>query len=263
MAACFVDASTERNLIKYDYCDNYKKLKGIIPTLGYTIRGVPTKVVVKTRRLDEAIQAYKEYATLETVNVSISVSHEVYQQLAMSLPSAVEELSPYRVLCKCIEDRGLLFDKGCISILYNALDDHTFEGFEEALAKLSEGYKQGMLIDKKYISRLFYVQDVVYPRQVMIAFLTLRRNRWRLLRMCLQSFPNDMVYFTIRKNVETFLTSKAKYLTTGQATAYVKIMPAKNLALLYKLFCLNNSCKDVKILLNLYEGGLATNYDLL
>ena len=73
---------------------------------------------------------------------------------------------------------------------------------------------------------------------------------------------NDIVFYSIRKELNKMIDDKAKYIKTS-SPAYMRNVNTVNLNFAYRVFCLDNlNIKNVELLFKLYERGV-TPYDFL
>ena len=256
MPVSFLDEKGEAP--QSDYFGNFLKLNKVLPFLSYHIEGRPMRVNITCKRLVEAQELRRLYSAKEDLDITVLVSENMFDKLSLLYPEEVKRLSKFDMLQDMIESRKMRFANKCISVLYNAIDDKTKDGFSKALDKLQCNFEPFHEISKSDIGQFFYVQDVVFPRQVLVAFLTMRRNRWTLLKLCEKSYPSSLVYYAMRENLDKIIETKGKYYETGQKDYLSAIIPANNIARMRMMFGLKVT--DPYILLKLYEGGI-TLYD--
>ena len=252
MPVSFLDEKSEAP--KADYVGSYTKLSKVLPLLSYHIEGRRMKVNIICKKLADAQEIRNLYSGKDNLDITVLVSETLFDRLALLYPEEVKRLSKYGLLEKLIEERRMLFARGCISVLYNAIDNKSKDGFIDALDKLQSKHSTIHEINKEDIAEFFYVQDVVFPRQVLVAFLLLKRNRWKLFKVCEKSYPSSLIYYAMRENLDKIISAKGKYYDTGQRDYLSERVPARNLARMKLVF--SNKIKDPYILLKIYEGGL-------
>lgn len=245
--------SEKSELPKSDYYGSYVAMSRVLPVLSYNIQGRPMIVTVTCKRLSDAQELKRSYGTKDDVEIFVLVSEALFEKLSLLYPAEVKKITKWDVFMSMVEDRRLHFEKRCASILYNAIDNKSREGFEQALNLLQSKFTPYHKITKDDIAKLFYVQDVVFPRQVLIAFLTLRRDRWRLLKQCEMNFPSSLVYYAMRENLDKLIESKGKYYETGRKDYLSAQISANNLAAMKQVFL--SPIRDPYVILNFYEKG--------
>lgn len=243
--------------VKSDYYIAYPKIAKILPTLSYHIEGRPMVVSVICTKIAEVDEIRQVYSTREDLNIYAIVPEGLFARLKTLYPTEVRELSKWDLLLSIVEEAKLLFDKGCIGVLYNAVDEKTAEGFQYAVNVLKNNYSQFHAITAEDIAKFFYVQDAVFPRQVLLAFLQKKKNRWVLLKRCESFYPKSMVYYAMRDNLDKLIESKGNLYTKGVNDKKTNYIDARNLAMMKRVFL--TSIKDPFVLLKFYEGGIMTN----
>lgn len=252
MPVSFLDEKSEAP--KADYVGSYTRLSKVLPLLSNHIDGRRMKVNIVCKKLADAQEIRNLYSGKDALDITVLVSETLFDRLALMYPEEVKRLSKYGMLEKLIEERRMLFARGCISVLYNAIDNKTKDGFNQALDKLQSAYHGMHEINRKDIAEFFYIQDVVFPRQVLVAFLLMKRNRWKLYKICEKSYPASLIYYAMRDNLDKIISAKGKYYDTGQRDYLSERVPAGNIARMKLIF--SSKLKDPFILLKMYEGGI-------
>lgn len=255
MSVSFLDEKGEAP--QADYFGSYTKLAKVLPLLSSHIEGRPMKVNVICKKLADAQELRNLYSAKETLDITVLVSEALFDKLSLMYPEEVKRMSKYGLLEKLIQDRKMRFARGCISVLYNAVDNKSKDGFIAALDTLQGAYNILHEITRADIAEFFYVQDVIFPRQVLTAFLLMKRNRWKLYKMCEKSYPASLIYYAMRDNLDKIITTKGKYYETGQRDYLSALIPANNIARMKLMF--THKIKDPYVLLKLYEGGIDLN----
>jgi hypothetical protein len=133
---------------------------------------------------------------------------------------------------------------------------HSYGEMDEALELLQRTFPDVSPITENEISRLFVVDNISYPRSVVIMFLRLDRGRYTNLNKCIDYFGNDMVLYSMRKTARKFLDEKTKYLKTGQGSKLITLLPYMNIVrLCYALDYGRERFMDIRTILSLYEKG--------
>ena len=243
--------------VKSDYYVAYAKIAKVLPALSYNIEGRPMTLAIICNKLVEIDELRTNYNNREDLSIYAIVPEGLFLRLKTLYPTEVRELSKWDLLLSIVEESKLLFAKGCIGVLYNAVDEKTEEGFQHAVDILKNNYSQYHAITAEDISKFFYVQDAVFPRQVLLAFLQKRRTRWTLLKKCESFYPRSMIYYAMRENLDKLIESKGNLYTKGVNDKKTSFIHARNLSMMKRVFLL--PIKDPFILLKLYEGGFVSN----
>lgn len=256
----------------------YKKSKGVVlPRFDYTfakfqdfydVAKVLTASLVGSyniriksvifKDIIEFINADNAYSWL---NIYIEASQDILDKIAMFKPNAnfLSTKTNWDTFIELIQRYGVLFDHGCIPVLYKAIP-HDYDSMAEALALLIQEYGNKN-ITRNDIASLFVVDDLIYPRTVCIEYL--RMDRWRSthLQKCLSYFGNDLVLYAIRKNTDAYMKEKVSYLETGSGSSLIKTIPINNIIRLqHALYVGRQRFMDITTILSLYEKG-ETVYD--
>ena len=216
---------------------------------------------VKSDSYKDILQFIDTHENYPTIVVYIEVSETLLDYIRLQRPgvSLLDSKSNYEVFCELVSKYNVLFARNCIRTMYFAIG-HDYADMNEALELLTKTFPDVSPITEKEISELFIVDKLIYPRSVTIMYLRLDRGRKGNLKKCIDYFGNDLVLFTIRKNVIAFLDEKIKYLKTGKGSGLIKTIPTNNLVRLYNALCLNRcGFKDITLILSLYEKGVTVN----
>lgn len=216
-------------------------------------------VGIKCNSIDGYFSFQKVASRYKAVTIYIIMDEEIINYVVAMRPetNVGEEKSPYTLLLELIQERGLLFDKYQISRLYSAIG-HEVSDMVEALDRIQSEYPKGTLIDKERLNKLFIIEDIVYPRSVLIAFLRMDKNRYRMLAACEKSMGSGIVVGATAKQIKNLIAEKAKYFMTGECRNVIKKINTQNLLLLYKIFITERGgINDPFTLYKLYESGVS------
>ena len=189
--------------------------------------------------------------------IYVEVNESLLEYIRLTKPNVqlLQGASNYEVFKELISKYEILFAKGCIDTMYFAIG-HEYEEMEEALILLRQTYPNVSPITDKEISSLFVVDNLIYPRSVLIMFLRLDRGRWRNLDKCVDHFGNDLVMFSMRKTVRKFFTEKLAYLKSGVGRGLIKTIPIHNIILMLRVLDYERmGFKEIKSLMEMYEKG--------
>lgn len=259
------------------YCI-YKKSRGLVlPAFDYTfnkfeefypIANVLTvsilgeyNICVKSdvyKDITEFIGSAKTYDNLKTY---IEVSESVYNYIVLYNPSVsvLGMESTYDLFKKLVKKYGILFDSDSMKLLYYNIP-HTYEDFDESLQLIKQTYPNVGTITSEHIKRLFVIEDIVYPYNVLNMFLLMKRWRWSRFQKCYDRFGNDLMYYAIRKQLRRILKDKISYLKSGNARDYIKRIPVYNILRLEQIFDYSkNKFNDIRNVFYLYERGVNTD----
>ena len=226
-----------------------------VPVVGsYYIR-------VKTDSYSDIMNFIEVSDSYSTLVVYVEISETLLNYILLQKPNAsmLESKSNYAVFEELISNYGILFDKGCVDILYYAIG-HTYSEMNEALDLILQTYPDRRLIGKKELEGLFVIDTLTYPRSVLIQYLRMDRGRERSLKKSLDYFGNDLVFYSMRKNAVKLLEDKINYLSSGIGSKFIKSLPTGNIVKMVNCLQYSNpKFKDIKTILALYEKGETIN----
>lgn len=212
---------------------------------------------VKTDSYEEVMSFLKVESSYPLLTVYVEVSEPLLDYILLRRPEAkvLSSKSNYDVFKELVSRYNILFDKGCLDVMYRAIG-HSYTEMAEALELVLNAYPDEVMIKREHLSKLFILENIVYPRMVCVSYLKMDRWRKSKLKKCLEYFGNDLVLYSMRKTVRQLLKDKTLYYKTGKGSPTVKSVPMENLVKLsYALDFNRGNFKDVLTILNLYEKG--------
>lgn len=222
------------------------------------------RIGVKTEIYEDIMKFINKADSYQHLSVFIYTSAELVDYISMyniGLP-VQSQIAPIDTLKEVISRESVLLDKGVIYLLYNAIE-HDPDSIEDAVQLLLKEFGKQTLITEKMLSTVLVINKIVYPRQVLLAYLWMDRYRNSKLRKSIDYFGKDVVLGAMIKNLKSLLEEKARLYKTGIGSNLIKSISSRNLSLLYQLLVLNRQgVADVEILLNMYEKGL-NSYDFI
>ncbi len=252
----------------------YKKSKGVeLPEFQYTfnkfddfydvanILSVPLVGVyyirVKCDSYSDTVKFIEMSGNYASLVVYVEVSESLLNYVILHKPEVqlLESKSNFEVFKELISRYGILFKKNCVRTMYFAIG-HSYSEMDEALELLQRTFPDVRPITEEEISRLFVVDNTIYPRNVCIAYLRLDRGRKGNLDKCVDYFGNDMVLYSMRKTCRKFLEEKIRFLKSGTGSGIIKLIPYKNIVrMCLALDYMRDGFMDIKTIMSLYEKG--------
>lgn len=228
-----------------------------VPIVGtYNIR-------IKTDKYNDImnfLQVAEQYSSLV---VYIEVNDTLLNYICLQKPnvSLITSKTNYEVFKELVTKYGILFKQYAMKSMYFAIG-HEYSEMDEALQLLKTTFPDVTEISENEISQLFVIDKLTFPRNVLIAYLRMSRGRKSQLEKCINHFGNDMVLWSMRKNIRSIFDDKVKYLKTGQGSGLMKLLPIKNVILMLNALDFNrNNFMDIRTILMLYEqGGTISDY---
>lgn len=199
--------------------------------------------------------------TYSTLVIYIEVSESLLNYITLQKPTVqlLESKSNYEVFKELVSKYGILFKKNCLRTMYFAIG-HSYAEMDEALELLQRTFPDVSPITENEISRLFVVDNTIYPRSVCIMFIRLDRGRYSNLNKCIEYFGNDMVLYSMRKTARKFLEEKINYLKTGRGSKLIALLPYLNIVRLCNALDYSRGrFMDIRTILTLYEEGVYVN----
>lgn len=248
------------DLSGYDYIfKNFKEFYNVADYLYMPLIGV-YKIAIITHSTEDVESFLSQENRYSHLSVSIFMEEQAIAVLESHNPEAhfEETVNSYEVFKQLISERNFLFDRYMIYRLYRSID-HDTVSMMNALDKISNNRQKNELITEELLSKLFVLNDIVYPSQVLMRFLNMEGKRWDLLHVCLSQIDNDVIVGSIVKELKKFVISKAEYFKTGQTSDRIKKLNTQNLITAYRVFVAERGgINDAFILFKFYENGLST-----
>lgn len=218
-------------------------------------------IKIKTDSYKDIINFIDCAESYSTLVIYIEVSESLLNYITLQKPTVqlLESKSNYEVFKELVSKYGILFKKNCLRTMYFAIG-HSYAEMDEALELLQRTFPDVSPITENEISRLFVVDNTIYPRNVCIMFIRLDRGRYSNLNKCIEYFGNDMVLYSMRKTARKFLEEKINYLKTGRGSKLIALLPYLNIVRLCNALDYNRGrFMDIRTILTLYEEGVYIN----
>ena len=256
----------------------YKKAKDNgIPECNYIIKGFKEfydlaelltvtfngsyHIMIKNATYNEIMEFIQVSESYNHMMIYIEVSDTLLEYISLRKPhiNVLDSQSNFELYQELISKYGILFEKNVHRILYYSIG-HTYSDMDDALSLIKFNYPN-KVVTKDDISKLFVVDDTVYPRNVLLAYLRLDFGRQHKLKKCIDTFGNDMVFYSMRKTSRKLLEEKIKFLKSGSANKVITNLNVNNLIRMLNVLDYNNKngFRDVYTLMSLYEKGETIN----
>lgn len=248
------------DLSVFDYVfKSFDEFYDVTCYIKYPLFGV-YKIAIITNIVDDTIKFVDNEDSYFHLDISIFMEDAQIEHVMSVRPELKTEESSgaYDIWKNMIGERELLFDKYMTYKLYQSIE-HDTTSMVEAIDLVKHEYPEsGELITEDKLRKLFVLDDTIYPRQVLMKFLGMERNRWKLLKMCMKQIDSGVITGATSNNIKKLLVAKATYLKTGEGIEYIKRIPTRNLLTAYKTFCTKRfGFDDPYVLYVLYENGLS------
>lgn len=247
----------------FDYTfKDFKTFYTVADQVTYPLKG-RYKIKVDTenvKEINEFIKNEAQYSTLDTYLYVPEATAEYITQFNTKV-NIMQSQRMIDVFMEMVSERNMLFEKGAVYALYNSIP-HNTEDMEAALNLIMEA-ANGQIISERLLSKYFVLNNTVYPKSVLTAFIYMDRYRWSKLNKSVEQLGKEIVLGSMVKNIKSILKEKYEYFSTGVASPYIKSLNTANVLLLYRVLVTErHGLNDISILLGLYERGLST-HDLL
>lgn len=245
---------------KMDYTfEHYKDFLVVAPSLTMKITG-PYVVSIKIVSFDEVKDFLQNEDSYKHIDIYLQAEKDFYNVILLRKPGirTLEEKDNYEIWTELIRRLDIRLEAKLSKKLYWSIS-HEYEKMYECLTELKKEYGK-QIISMPMVTRVINIDQIVYPRTVCISYIRLSRDRKSKLSKSISEFGNDLVFYSIRKNLDQFLNDKNSYFLTGEGSDLIKSLPYDNLLKLWSAF--HNTPKyfrDVTVILNLYEKGEQVN----
>lgn len=216
---------------------------------------------IKSDSYKEIINFINISQAYETLIIYIEVSASLLDYVCLQKPNVclIESKTNFEIFKELVSKYGILFKQYAMKTMYFAID-HDYASMDEALQLVVHTFPDVREIGESEISQLFVIDKLVYPRNVLIAYVRLTPGRKSQLEKCINHFGNDMVLWSMRKAIRNLLNDKIKYLKTGRGSGLMKYLPSENLIRMANALDYNRgSFMDIRTILALYEEGETIN----
>jgi hypothetical protein len=188
--------------------------------------------------------------------IYIEVTPEALEYLQARNPDAqlLDSENLYETWTGLIQRYNLILAKGCSKALFYSIK-HEYEIMSDIVLELKQTYGNKE-IDMNMVKKVISIDDLVYPRSVLISYIRMDRSRHKKLKLCMNNFNKGIIYNSMRKNCIELVKQKNAYYKTGKGSDLIKTLPYENLLKLYYAFITNpRNIIEPEILLSLYERG--------
>lgn len=255
----------------YYLCDKTKS--NIIPTYldyefssfddFYSTSKILTNKLIGTYTIKivcEDLDAIKSFIKVSEeynrMTIFILTSDTILQRVVLSQDNInmLSAKSSKKLWEELIVRTDVYFEKGVADKVFWNIDKKE-SVMSTVLLDLKEAYGR-KIISFEDVLKVVSIEEIVYPKSVMYSYLMMDRFRASKLRKSVEVLGNDIVFYSIRKNIRKVYDEKAEYYRTGIGSDRIKQIPFKNIIkMLYAFTVLPKKFKDVTIILKLYEKG--------
>lgn len=254
-----IDLKEDKKPIEFDYSiSSIESLDEFVKVAYKPIFGV-YKIALYLKSLKEIKYVLSNKSKYSHLDIHLLLDNNIYTKLSLAVPDLVNEgkKSMWEFLKDGVSDRRLLIDKKVLSLLYSSVGK-SYDEITETLDILEKQFGPFMLISDKDLSEYIVINNIVYPRTVLISYINLYRWRKQKLTKCLEDISPDIVLASMIKQVKKLHEEKNKYLTTGLGSKFIQNLNTRNLNLMYYTLVVNKpyTLNDIVLLLEIYERGL-------
>lgn len=204
------------------------------------------------------IEVSEQYSSM-LIYIEVNEALLGYIKLAKPYASMLSGQSNYEVYKTLVNKYSILFDKGIMDKVYFSIG-HSYEEMDEAMLLIKDSYPNEVMITLEMVTKIFVIEDLIYPRSVLISYLRLDRGRRNNLDKCVEYFGNDLVLYSMRKTMRKLLKEKISYLKSGKGSYLIKTIPVCNLIFMADVLDYNrHGFKEIKTIMALYEKGETIN----
>lgn len=250
------NSKDKKKVSKCDYSfKDMKEFYEISKVLTHKLTG-PYVIQIKGTNYKDVEEFIKNSDNYKHLIVYIELQPEMYEYLQARQPNAsvLNQENIYDTWVELVQRYNLVLAKGCLKRLFFSIK-HDYDAMSEAVLELKREYGDAE-IDMDMIKQVISIDDIVYPRNVLISYVRMERSRKTKLALCLNNFDKGLVYHSMKKNCIKLLEQKNVYYKTGKGSDLIKTIPYENLLKLYYAFLTNSRYYyDIELLLRLYEKG--------
>lgn len=215
------------------------------------------KIAIVTNDMSSIEYFLKIQDRFKHLILDIIVEDEVIDTLLLNVDNDINvdrNRSPWSLFEELCTERNLLFEKNLMSKVYNSIP-HNLEDMELILNIIQKEFHNKKII-RKELEQILVLNDIVYPRQVLIDFLNLNKKRWDTLRRCRLHLTDNVIIGAIINNIKSIYQEKMNYLLSGIGERRIQVINTNNLLLLYRCFILERDrCNSLDLIFYGYEKG--------
>ncbi len=253
-----------KDIISYDYVfESLKAFYEIASAISLPLVGRYNICVITddAKAVQEFVKNADKYNDLCIDIYMPEVSVDYLTSYNTRLP-VKNKMKMFDIFKELIMKYNLLIDKKAVSVLYSAIE-HTYEEMDTALKHIKDEYGSYNRITESMITRLFVVNKITYPRNVLISYLLMERYRRSKLEQCIKNVGENIALRACIKNVKILFNEKVTYYQTGNGSKLIRMIDSRRLNLMYRVLVTErNNLNDLSMLLEFYERGM-TPYDFI
>lgn len=246
----------KKQLSKCDYSfKNMNEFYEMSKVLTHKITG-PYVIQIKGNTYQEVEEFIKNSESYKHLIIYIELQQEVFDYVRARQPNAsiLNQENIYDVWVELVQRYNLVLAKGCLKNLFFSIK-HDYDTMSEIVLELKRAYGD-VEVNMDMIKKVVSIDDIVYPRSVLLSYIRMERSRKKKLSLCLANFDKNLVYNSMKKNCAKLLEQKNNYYKTGKGSDLIKTIPYDNLLKMYYAFLTNlKTVHDIELLLKLYEKG--------
>ena len=260
-----IKVKDDKSIKDYDYyISSLTDLEDLMKVIYKPIIGSYT-ILLELKDLNYIKNVLNSKERYNHLNLILIVSDHMLKKIKLSMPDIIksEDKSIFEYLQEGITKRNLLINKKVLYMIYSSVGK-SYEEIDEVLDLLYSNFGSYMSISPKDLSQYIVINNITYPRSVLIDYINLNRYRKQRLQKCLNDISKEIVLASMVKNIKKLHEQKAKYLSTGIGNKFIRNLNTRNLNLLYNILVCSKPyyLNSIEVLLEIYERGLDLN-DLL
>ena len=252
--------SKNTGIVHLDYTfNNFDQFYAVASMLTNTLRGT-YKIKITCDKPEPIIQFVENSDNYKHLIIYIETEESSMQRVKMNLSgvSLLKDRDSKEIWYDLIGRYQVLLKPKCAEQIFWGIskDEATMS---TVLLDLKEAYGL-QSITFEMAQKVVSINEVVYPKSVMMAYLRMDRFRESKLKKSIETIGPDILFYSIRKNIEEIYRQKCNYYVTGKGSDAVKNLPFNNIIKMYYAFrTLPIGFKDITIILKLYEKGAYIN----
>lgn len=202
-------------------------------------------IVLKSLSSRCILDIKKESMSYSDFDIYIVVTEEMLTDLKLadaSIRENVSLVSKWKYISNLTTKYDLQISKKVFTSLYRSISNMDYDVAEELITRLGKVFK-GREVTKSELKKHVYLTDIVYPGEVLLAYLSDYRYKEDKFKKCIKNIQDEVLPYALRKSIKDLYKEKLEILQAPVGYSRVKNISFDRVFTAYELIVLDKYYK--------------------